>query len=68
MEKFIELFIKFIWCISALLEIIFATLVFIPVSFYVIANNFSIKEIFIDYFVGVVEEIKRQWKTLKECF
>lgn len=68
MEKFIELFIKFIWCISALLGIIFATLIFIPVSFYGITNDFSIKEIFIEYFEGVVEEIKRQWKTLKESF
>ena len=68
MEKFIELFIKFIWCISALLGIIFATLIFIPVSFYGIKRNLTIKEIFIDYLRSVFEEIKRQWKTLKESF
>ena len=60
MEKVFELFVKFIWCI--------ATLLFIPGIFYGIKRNLTIKEIFIDYWRSVFEEIKRQWKTLKESF
>lgn len=68
MEKVFELFIKFIWGLSALFGIILSTLLFIPCIFYGITNDFSIKEIFIEYFEVVVEEIKRQWKILKESF
>lgn len=68
MEKFIELFIKFVWCIAMLFGIILSTLIFIPVIFYGITNKFSIKDLFIEYFGGVVEEIKNQWKTLNESF
>lgn len=68
MEKVFELFVKFIWCIATLFGIILATLLFIPGIFYGIKRNLTIKEIFIDYWRSVFEEIKRQWKTLKESF